>query len=104
MNASAAFKLFAILISGMSATLASDPAAAQSTATVLVRTGDLNLSTAAGEKKLKLRIIHAVSENCPIGAKCRAAALARAYDQAAKLVAAAKSGAATPDVLRVTAK
>lgn len=104
MSASTAFKLFAILTGGISATFAAGTSQAQSTATVMVRTGDLDLSTAAGERKLRLRLIHAVSETCPIGARCREAALSRAYEQAAKLVAAAKSGAATPEVLRVTAR
>lgn len=83
---------------------ASLPAAVQAGGAIVVRTGDLDLTSAAGQKKLKLRLMHAVSESCPIGAQCRAPALARAYKMADALIESAKSGSAVPDALRVSAR
>lgn len=71
-------------------------AIAQTSLNSSVKTEDLDLKTAAGQKKLKLRLMHVVSETCPIGSKCRAPALKRAYQDADALIAAAKNGGPVP--------
>ena len=96
------FKLLTIAIGCVAAAMAFLPAQAQQGArTIVVETGDLDLTTAAGERTLKLRLMHAVSENCPIGAKCRAPALANAYERAYKLIEAARRGEPVPNAIRV---
>ena len=70
----------------------------------LVRTSDLNLGTAAGQKQLDLRLAHAAREVCGSASdvdvegkndvrKCRNETLARAQQQKASVLAAAGHGA-----------
>jgi UrcA family protein len=101
MNFSAGFKRIAILTTSAALALGSAPTLAQTANAVSVRTDDLNLTTAEGHDRLRLRLMHAVSETCPIGAKCRASALSSAYKMAAELAQAATKGAVPPKVLRV---
>jgi UrcA family protein len=70
----------------------------------LVRTSDLNLGTAGGQKQLDLRLAHAAREVCGSASdvdvegkndvrKCRNETLARAQQQKASVLAAAGHGA-----------
>ena len=104
MKISVARRLSALLTGALSLTLATAPLNAEPGGTVQVRTAGLDLTTAAGEKRLKLRLMQAVSETCPIGARCRAPALAKAYAPAAQIVAAARKGGAVPDYVQVSVR
>jgi len=87
------------------------PAIAEPAATAvnisLVRTADLDLSTASGQRALDARLAHAASEVCGTASdvdlagkndvhKCRVNVLANAQSQRAQLLAAAERGAAIP--------
>ena len=102
MRNSTAIKLATVVLSTMSPTLATVCNAAPPSKAIVVRVADLDLTSASGQKKLRLRLMHAVSENCPIGSKCRRGALARAYENADQIITDAKKGSATPDVLHVS--
>ena len=78
---------------------------AQATTNVsFVRTADLDLSTASGQRALDARLAHAAREVCGTASdvdlvgknddrKCRADVLAKANDQREQLIAAAGRGA-----------
>ena len=70
----------------------------------LVRTSDLNLGSAAGQRQLDLRLVHAVREVCGTASdsdldgknevrKCRDETLAKAQAQKTSVMAAAGQGA-----------
>jgi UrcA family protein len=76
--------------------------AGESTAAIKVKTADLDLSTTSGQRTLKLRLLHAISHWCPIGAKCRDAALAKVTEKADEMITQAAEGKQLPQQLTLT--
>jgi UrcA family protein len=94
----------ALVLSSFSAAapaMQADAASAEKRWTIVVQTNNLDLTTPKGQKTLRLRLAQRVSEICPIGAKCRAAALQRANAEADRLIKAATDGHELPSAIRV---
>jgi UrcA family protein len=96
------FLMGAAALAVIAATPAGAAAGTEGQSTAFARTSDLDLTTAGGQKTLRLRLMHEVSAICPIGSKCRSPALKRVFGEADRLIKAAIAGEAVPPSVRIS--